>query len=438
MKLISVGILLLINLFCVNCSNSNLETINAIVPPVSEPIVTPPSDDDMLAKQQCDLPVVQIEHSAGYSLQPQTMVFLNPTEYPKAICNDGSPAMYTIRKGFGVSKSRWMVYLEGGGACANNPICTARAKGFQNLLTSKLFSDGGKKFTLKDGIQSPDPSVNPDFYDMNTVMIHYCSSDAWTGTRLASNPNINDIPNGWHFMGHEIVKAVISDLLKKQGMDSATELILAGGSAGGVGTFNNSSAVKSYIPTSIRYVALPNAGFISQVAMFDPTEPDGISKASGDPFAAYNTEAYAMWNPIGDLKCEEHSQGVTDSIQCGMGESITAKTSAYVIPTFIGQSLNDFVQLDNEGLDIEKVQPEPQATLYKNYFAEKMRQKLRTTGDVITVFSGMVTDHVIIQSEHSKDPYTFTKPDGSSETLSMLQAVGEWYREPCTAIKRIQ
>lgn len=88
---------------------------------------------------------------------------------------------------------------------------------------------------LVGGILSSISGENPYWHDANHVLVPYCSSDSWSGTRTLS-----DARDGWSFMGSLIVRQVIADLIPL-GLDRSQggELLLAGSSAGGLGVMLN-------------------------------------------------------------------------------------------------------------------------------------------------------------------------------------------------------
>lgn len=53
---------------------------------------------------------------------------------PEAVCNDGSLAVYYIKKN---SQSKnWLIYLEAGGQCYDEDSCVKRWNSSQNLMSS--------------------------------------------------------------------------------------------------------------------------------------------------------------------------------------------------------------------------------------------------------------------------------------------------------------
>jgi hypothetical protein len=153
----------------------------------------------------------------------------------QAVCNDGSPAVYYWRPGQHDEQDKWIIWLRGGGGCNNSSDCQTRMVQNQSETSSNLAPDSQRP----DGILSDDPTVNPDFYAWNHVMIHYCSSDTWTGDATQTEAD-------WEiqFKGNRIVQSVIEDLHLEQ----AQAVILAGSSGGGTGAMHLLDRVAAQLP----------------------------------------------------------------------------------------------------------------------------------------------------------------------------------------------
>ena len=67
-------------------------------------------------------------------------------------------------------------------------------------------------------------------------------------------------PDTYVMEGHNIISDVISELIANNAVDSASELILSGCSAGGLGTFENTDFVASLLP-NVAVVGNPQAGY---------------------------------------------------------------------------------------------------------------------------------------------------------------------------------
>jgi len=159
----------------------------------------------------------------------------------KAICNDGSPAVYYFEPGYGDGAKRWVISLRGGWYCNAAP-CSGRPS---YLMTSL---DSPEIWVAPEGLLSNDSIQNPDFYNANHVMIHYCSSDLWSGNKTRPGPQ-----GPFHFRGRKIFRSVIRDLMNKSApnlTEQGTEILLQGGSAGGVGVMVNLDWLAEQLPSA--------------------------------------------------------------------------------------------------------------------------------------------------------------------------------------------
>lgn len=152
-------------------------------------------------------------------------------------CNDGSQAGFYLRKSPG--SKRWVVFLEGGWHCYDTKSCRTRWMKLRHLMTSAQWPE------TRDvgGILSAQSTENPYWHNANHILVPYCSSDSWSGTKT----NV-DSRDGWKFMGSMIVKQVIADLIPLGlGRQSGSELLLAGSSAGGLGVMLNLDKINNYL-----------------------------------------------------------------------------------------------------------------------------------------------------------------------------------------------
>ena len=99
---------------------------------------------------------------------------------------------------------------------------------------------------------------NP-FHDWNHVYMRYCSGDTWVGTNTEeSGPG----RFGLWFSGHYQVEAALTYVRDTWGIGSEEggQFMLAGGSAGGIGTNNNCNFVQSFFGDNVETRCSPQAG----------------------------------------------------------------------------------------------------------------------------------------------------------------------------------
>ncbi|WP_158502230.1 pectin acetylesterase-family hydrolase [Vitiosangium sp. GDMCC 1.1324] len=373
---------------------------------------------------QCAVPPVQLTHTSTVT-NDVTVRVVPKSVYPLAICNDGTPATYLFRPGVGAGAKRWLIYLEGGGSCSTAADCQERYKKQRSLMSSGDPVDHQPFTTPLEGIKSPLPGENPDFYDANFVQLIYCSSDSWSGDRAGND----QLPTGdlarWHFRGRRILEAVFTEL-QSQGFSSAEEVFLLGSSAGGVGVMNNVDAVHARLPASVRFVALMDAGFIIDYPAYDldtHSESTAIPTTREQELATTAT----VWAARGDWSCEAAATDATSKLMCRSPEKVIG--GGYISsPLFIRQSQADGVQL--KGL-IPPSENDANANAYRQRFTESMRARLSGLQQV-AVFAPLDTEHGVI---NDTDEWNASIVNG---TL-LPAAIGAWYRDPCNSmLQRIE
>ena len=187
---------------------------------------------------------------------------------PDITCNDGSDPAYWIEPARTASDD-WVVYFEGGGTCTDAASCETRklqrmgtgcdngtcnqyigVYDTSNAWVSKAIYYGTPTPSFPSaptgGFFSPNDPLYPTtanpFEDWNRVYVEYCSSDTYVGgggsITMTDFPILNTADT-LNFNGNALGKAVMVDLLSKQGMDLADNVLIAGGSAGSAGVQRN-------------------------------------------------------------------------------------------------------------------------------------------------------------------------------------------------------
>ena len=226
----------------------------------------------------------------------------NLTNDPRALCNDFTRAGFFHRRGTGGGDGdqKWVVFLESGSLCYSSETCNRRY--FQSYLRDRYSTDvrgenifgnfdtesawaatGGAGQPLTQvvnplmtslncfrnetqffsssedhlavegrDILSSNCKDNPTFCNHGHVLVPYCSSDLWLGsdTRLGNktcecwdqdcfryNPTSEDLQ--FTFRGQTIFQSVLQTLDRLYNLQTASEIVLVGSSAGGVGVLNS-------------------------------------------------------------------------------------------------------------------------------------------------------------------------------------------------------
>jgi hypothetical protein len=158
-----------------------------------------------------------------------TRFLLDLGKYPLAVCNDGSPAGMYLRPSPSGRSTDWLLFQQGGGWCYDPHTCAERAKVAPALTSSK----GWPATQAEGGIFA---STHANFEDMNLVFVPYCTSDGFAGS-VTGPPALPE----WSFRGHDVVTAVVQDLVATHGMGSkpGSTVLYSGCSAGARGALFN-------------------------------------------------------------------------------------------------------------------------------------------------------------------------------------------------------
>jgi len=191
------------------------------------------------------------------NLMNLTTVSVDTAHREGALCLDGSPPGYYLQMG-PAGTTQWLIYLKGGAWCKSEEECAARAK------SSLGSTDSAPKTLAFSGLMDSDPSVNPDFAHYNRVILWYCDGASFAGDR--DDPVVHAPTNQtlW-FRGLSVLRTTLNQLCALHGLADATDVILSGGSAGGLAALLHADKVREWLKTAgaplKRYRAVPNSGF---------------------------------------------------------------------------------------------------------------------------------------------------------------------------------
>ena len=153
-----------------------------------------------------------------------------------ALCLDGSPYGFYFVPSTTGSKS-WTISIQGGGWCYNETLCYARSK--THLGSSKLFPKKASCGCLNVNKE------NEIERDCNCIYMPYGDGASFSGFRkdpwpvMEDNKKVGEL----HFRGFTNMVETLSYAFEKLGLAAAENVILTGGSAGGLSTFLHSDYV---------------------------------------------------------------------------------------------------------------------------------------------------------------------------------------------------
>ena len=277
-------------------------------------------------------------------LTPPPQFELNTlTAYPTALCLDGSPGAYYSYHQENVDK--WLIYIEGGAWCFTAESCAERAQ--TPLGSSKSYLESfprdqghGHNPVLLGGITSGNCTLNPTFCQHNVVFIKYCDGASFTGSKTggsSSSSSINDL----HYRGFDILTAILTDLKTKHNINTASEVLLTGGSAGAMAVFLHADYIHESLnlqPES-KFGAVPLSGFfLDRVNVYD--EPVYHEQVMG-MFTLANSSAGMPRRCVAERSHDPSSCIFSEHAYDSMESSIFVVDStldAYQIPCILGRN----------------------------------------------------------------------------------------------------
>mmetsp|Transcript_31828 Transcript_31828/g.83401 ORF Transcript_31828/g.83401 Transcript_31828/m.83401 type:complete len:427 (-) Transcript_31828:1841-3121(-) len=306
-------------------------------------------------------------------------------------CLDGSP--YGFYFSPSPSKStKWTVNINGGGWCYDEVDCLCRSK--TQLGTSTVLPKSGSCSCMNP---NEDGSMDES---CNCVHLPYSDGASFSGYR--SEPW--GVPNSTEkitFRGITNLDAVM-DFMVAHGLGEATELVVTGGSAGGLSTFLHTdrfaNRAKSVAPNVKKIAGAPVVGYFLDHDNFGHT--DGYPGGPNTPtWSTPGTGAnYTFW-----MKYIYTMQNLTFGYDGGLTEACQLKhpnepwlcfmsphmADVIETPFFMFNSRFDAWQLANEFQSTWTTKPEQQGVI--QYGADFLEQLLPVYTGGVTKNGGMIT-----------------------------------------------
>ena len=346
-------------------------------------------------------------------------------------CLDGSPALYFIGNDAGADRSKYVFWLEGGGACAHEADCKLRAK--SRLGSSTKWPN---QMPPPEDLMKANLTVNPDFANFTHVFVPYCSGDLWIGqASKAMNPFTDKTDSngpGWQgfFQGHMIIEQVLDTVV---GKNKVNELVLTGCSAGGMGTFYNCDFVAAKFPNA-KIRCRPEAGYF------------GLPIATYDSFTTGTKENATQMHHLGNLwsfrinpwnlespeskACQATMKDTTESCQITQkGVNVCCALPPYLYPyintpMFVSQNTADAYQVFQQG-GCPKVANEKTRD-----YLEYLRGILANSLEEVIVQGKKKNQDGIFAPACLKHCMYWTAGDNKAATIrgkSLQEVFGDWY-----------
>ena len=340
------------------------------------------------------------------SAQETVMTWHNISD-PQALCNDFTRAGYFIRRGQNAQK--WVIYLESGGLCFSGTTCNRRftqsnfrggdllnevnigdiwttncgsakdanntfslapdsecvMKGLLSPLMTSLwrYSPSEGDFTIEGrDFLSTDPVTNHQFSEHNHVLIPYCSSDLWLGDDNRSlsrsgefrfDPDKTDSIQ-FTLRGSRILRSAIKDLINMHSLKNASEVVLVGSSAGGIGLVNHMKWIRESIVNASQTSSPPTTSVILDSAWFIDFR-GSISELILSEVLKSSSQGPSELKSLLQLDSCQVNVSYSDIPCCFLPECVVTNSAFYPVadtPTLVVQSLYDVfilaVSLRNE------------------------------------------------------------------------------------------
>jgi len=374
------------------------------------------------------------------------------SKFPDAICNDGTPGVFYYAPATREEdRNKWFLFLQGGGACRDGQSCAERwCHVDTNYGMDKMTSSLTKPMIRANGFL--DPRAENRFGTWNRVLIFYCSSDSWSGTNtiaLQAAAGSTTAEYLIHFRGSQILDAALDTLRNAPAagrrrvarhsietatetspwpdLDSASHVIFAGSSAGGMGAKSNADRVgaklRSTNPSLVDYRVLIDASHSPDAESREYTQstycsndPRGCSYAT--LFEAEYAGALAAYGARRDESCIAWHAAHPPGTEWRCEDSGHVNLHHITSPFFIHQDLQD-PQVGGEYVDANFGTPSD--------FATKVEAELRSLpvpeeprGATPGLFAPQCTDHESV----TNDPAVF---EVRVEGLSYYDTVWNWW-----------
>jgi hypothetical protein len=306
---------------------------------------------------------------------PMTKVEISVPGRPNAVCNDGTKPIMYYQPGTGADRNKWVIYFQGGGGCASDAACMARARDSRDLTTS--VDDNLPPTITGDGILSTVPAVNPDLAGFSHVFLHYCSSDAYAGD---AERRIG--PATWQFRGKEIVAAMIDQLASpsdpsQPSLKAATDVLVTGGSAGAMGVASNLDRIAEQLPQA-RVRGIADAGWMP--AGVRPYGPGTFDVRPDSP------EAFAYYNGQADASC----------VAANPDRPGACLSQSFAFPHIKTPMLVVVDQNDPALLSVVGAVPRPTSVAEREYVSDYIRRVRESLADVPAYFIGDGERHTVL------------------------------------------
>ena len=352
---------------------------------------------------------------------PNISTLIRLAQHPMAVCLDGKPAGYYLRRGTTPEgRRRTYIHHEGGGWCQlqtplevwPNDNCEARASTYLGSLEG---DNATKAWNATIGCAgcSPDPAVNPLMASWNAVYIRYCDGGTMSGrvvdpVRAANGTEL-------YFRGAFILRAVVDSLALELGADFTlgTDFVIGGSSAGGLAVYLHLDWWRRQLPTAATVAGLADSGF------FLDWQRNTTSAHSYDSDLRWGFQAMNYSGGVAACVAAKRAKGAPPSDCAFAGHALPFVRT----PVFILQSVYDSWQLQWE--HGEHKAPHDFAAL--NAYGARLSSAIKTAVRLNEQAGGTVGGFVERCYHHCTTTMLWTTRPAIAG-ITPQEAFGRWYR----------
>lgn len=274
---------------------------------------------------------------------------------------DGSPYGFYFVKYSGdipAHNTRWTIAIEGGGWCVGGENCYDRSQ--EKVIHNKPGSLGSSTPYLgqKHGCSCMNTNTTDvESRSCNCIMMLYLDGGSFSGNVAKPVPVPGKPGKFVHYKGLRNLDATLDYAFAKLGLDKATEMVVTGGSAGGLSTFLHvdriAQRLKQGAPDCKLVTAAPVVGYFLDHSNYQQERSPPPAAASAATLYYPKTGNYSSW-----MKTVYTDQNITDALlpkclaafptephKCFMSPHAVRFVST---PFFMFNSRFDAWQMDND------------------------------------------------------------------------------------------
>lgn len=213
-----------------------------------------------------------------------------------AVCLDGSPGGYYIRRPLIDTNSRkFLIFHEGGGWCKSDANCLDRSH-------NRLGSSTSYEATIPADHGLEAVALYAYLQDYTIVYAKYCDGTSWSSNVEEPIQVFNETTRKnetIYYRGRRLLDALIEDLVQTQGLDDADVLLYAGCSAGSLTAYLHIDYIRTKLSPKTKLAGLGDSMFALPYRSFN---------GSITHLQQMLQWGYMAWNSSSSIndRCREH------------------------------------------------------------------------------------------------------------------------------------